>query len=546
MRLPRLLPVLILLLVAGLHSRAGEAWIEPMKKVHARFRGTPGTFAHFGDSITVSRAFWSSLANIPRGMDAATARALERVKAYQHPDCWSKWKGPEYGNEGRMTIRWADENVERWLKTLNPEVVLLMFGTNDLTQLDDKEYAVKTRAVVQRCLDNGSIVLLSTIPPRSGLLEKSRRFAGVVRDLGRELQVPVVDYLGEILRRRPDDWDGSLAKFKDTPGDEYQVPTLICRDGVHPSNPRAHQRYDEEGLKSNGFILRNYLVLHAYHQVIEKVLDPDAVAGLLRAVTFYASFDEQVRADSGGGERAPSTRCNHETEKGRFVFEKGIDTQIFRIAKGQGLAGGALEATDVLPRNGRIFFPARGNLAYSRSGWSGAVSLWVNTDPNTLLKTRFCDPVQITQKGAGDGGLWVDFNDARPRDLRHGAFPAVPEGQSPIKEEDPKAPIVRVPRIDWKSGDWHHVVLSWKNLDTGKANAVSALYIDGKLQGQIKDRALAMAWDLDQTGIYVAVNFIGRLDELGLFQRALSPDEIAKLHRQPGLLQQLKQAPQKP
>jgi hypothetical protein len=268
----------------------------------------------------------------------------------------------------------------------------------------------------------------------------------------------------------------------------------------------------------------------------------DAASALRKAATFYASFDEEVRADFGAGELTPGTRYNHETEKGKYVFEKGIDAKVFRIAKDKGVHGGALEATDVLPRNGRIYFPAKGNLAFKKGGWGGALSVWCNTDPNKLLKTKFCDPIQITQKGANDGGLWFDFNDAKPRDLRHGAFPAVPSGETPIKEDDPKAPMVRVPKVDWKDGEWHHVVLSWSNLDTGKDDALSALYIDGKLVGDIKRRALAMDWDVEKTGVYIAINYIGLLDELALFDRALSPEEVALLHDKPGLLAPLKRA----
>ena len=139
------------------------------------------------------------------------------------------------------------------------------------------------------------------------------------------------------------------------------------------------------------------------------------VAALKKALTFHASFDEAVRADVGRGEKTPSTRFNHETEKGAFVFAKGFDPKVFRIARGKGISGGALECTDVLPRNGRIFFPAKDNLAFKKGGWSGSMSFWINTDPNQLLKTKFCDPVQITQKGANNGGIWVDFNDAKPR-----------------------------------------------------------------------------------------------------------------------------------
>jgi hypothetical protein len=89
----------------------------------------------------------------------------------------------------------------------------------------------------------------------------------------------------------------------------------------------------------------------------------DRVEALRRAVTLRASFDEAVRADQGGGDLGLSTRFNHETEKNRFVFEKGFDSAKFRIARKAGIVGGALEAVDVLPRNGRIFFPARGNIA---------------------------------------------------------------------------------------------------------------------------------------------------------------------------------------
>ena len=42
-----------------------------------------------------------------------------------------------------------------------------------------------------------------------------------------------------------------------------------------------------------------------------------AAANLLKAVTFYASFDTAVRGDFGGGELTLSTRSNHKTEKVR-------------------------------------------------------------------------------------------------------------------------------------------------------------------------------------------------------------------------------------
>lgn len=518
-------------------TAAGDepAWIAPMKKAHERFGGKPGTLALFGDSITVSMAFWAPLRWEPKNMPDEMAAALGLAREYMRPECWSDWRGPKYGNNGGMTIRWAHENVARWLKDLNPEVAVILFGTNDLGQLGVEEFEKRTAEVVDHCLDNGTVVILTTLPPRSGALDKAKQFAEAARRVARDRKVPLIDYQAECLKRRPDDWDGAMPKFKDVPGSEYDVPTLIARDGVHPSNPRAYQDYADESLSKNGFALRSTMTLLAYADVIRKVLPSEQAAtkALRKAATFYASFDEAVKADRGAGLEL-STRFTHETEKNRYVFDKGFDTGVFRVAPDKGVQGGALEVVDVLPRNGRVFFPARGNLAYRKGGWGGAVSVWLNTNPNRTLKTKFCDPIQITQKGSNNGGIWFDFNDAHPRDLRHGAFPALVEGEVAIKEEDARAPMVRVPGINWKSGAWHHVVLSWRNFDTGKTDAVSALFIDGKMMGEVKDRALAMNWDIDKTGVYIAVNYIGLLDELSLFGRSLTDDEVTLLYRRPG------------
>jgi hypothetical protein len=260
-------------------------------------------------------------------------------------------------------------------------------------------------------------------------------------------------------------------------------------------------------------------------------------AALRQAVSLYCSFDREVRGDFGGGGLDFATRTGKPGQPETYVFKKGFDAKVFRIARDKGLSGGALEVTDVLPESGRIFLPARGNLAYQPGGWGGAVSFWMNTDPNTQLKTTFCDPVQITQKGANNGGIWCDFNNAKPRrDLRMGVFPAAAEGQKPMGEDDPDAPLVRVPAVAFKVGEWHHVVLSWSNFDTGKADAQAVLYLDGVRRGAIEKRPIAMQWDLDKAGIYVAVNYIGLLDELATFRRALTDAEVRLLHAQPGVL----------
>lgn len=261
---------------------------------------------------------------------------------------------------------------------------------------------------------------------------------------------------------------------------------------------------------------------------------------LRKAVSFYASFDESLRGDFGNGGLSLSTRFDSATEKGAFDFEPGFDPRLFRIAKQRGVQGGALEVTGVLPRRGRVFYPAKGNIAYRPEGWGGAVSFWLNTDPNKSLQTPFCDPVQITEKGAGNGGVWCDFPDVKPRDMRLGAFPAVPLGGKPIPETAPDAPLVRMVNVGFQVGEWHHVVLSWTDFDSGKPNASAVLFVDGKRIGDLRDREIAMRWNLDKTGIYIALSYIGLMDEFAVFQRALTDDEVALLHRVPDLLAELK------
>ncbi len=247
-----------------------DYWVEAMAETHAKFTGRNGTFAHFGDSITVTLAFWTPLLYSRKNAPPQMERAYELVSGYIARECWRDWKGGQFGNDGGRTIRWAYNNVDDWLRRLNPEAALIMFGTNDLNSVGLEDYEKLTRMVVRKCLDNGTIVILSTIPPRHGFVEKAAAYANAVRKIARDMKVPLIDFHTEILKRRPDDWDGASEKFLKYRG--YDVPTLLARDGVHPSNPAKWQNdYSENGLRCSGYVLRNYLALTKYADVIEKL-----------------------------------------------------------------------------------------------------------------------------------------------------------------------------------------------------------------------------------------------------------------------------------
>jgi lysophospholipase L1-like esterase/nitrous oxidase accessory protein NosD len=279
----------------GTAEAPAAEWREAARRVHAKFTGRPGTFAQFGDSITVTQAYWSPLRYERRNASPEMERAFARVNAALLPECWGEWKGPEFGSEGGQTVRWADANVAAWLKKLNPEVALIMFGSNDLHSLELEEYRTKLRSVVQRCLDNGTVVILSTIPPRHGFEKKAEQFVQAERVLAAELKLPLIDYYAEILKRRPEDWDGALERFKEF--QDYEVPTLISRDGVHPSFPKQFQSdYSEQGIRSSGYTLRSYLTLMKYDQVLQ-ALRP---AQTLRVHTVEQLYEAAAKIQPGG------------------------------------------------------------------------------------------------------------------------------------------------------------------------------------------------------------------------------------------------------
>ena len=95
--------------------------------------------------------------------------------------------------------------------------------------------------------------------------------------------------------------------------------------------------------------------------VVQQGLDQAAIR---RAVTLYASFDSQIAADIAGGAKTVKTRTDDPRAKGQFVVTDGFPQHAFRIARESGVAGGTLQATDVLPNRGRLFFPAAGNIGY--------------------------------------------------------------------------------------------------------------------------------------------------------------------------------------
>lgn len=258
-------------------------------------------------------------------------------------------------------------------------------------------------------------------------------------------------------------------------------------------------------------------------------------AELARALTFHASFDHGVEADFAAGERglrhAPAMDKRAEAKSGL------PPTGEVQLAEGAGRFGNALRFTR--RQSPLVFFPAARNLGYQTNRWSGTVSLWLSVDPQADLEMGFCDPVQITPRAWNDAAFFVEF-EKRTNDIpfRLGAYSdfAVWNPQNRKWEEIPAAdkPLVAAPLPTPFARDrWTHVVFTFENFNTGHPDGLARLYLDGRPVATVGFRQQTFTWDESQAALMLGLGYIGLMDELAVFNRALTPEEVRWLHALP-------------
>ena len=253
-----------------------------------------------------------------------------------------------------------------------------MFGTNDL---HSRWPSINTRLNSGRsskCLDHGTVVILSTIPPRHGFENKAEAFADAARQVARDLAVPLVDFHAEILKRRPKDWDGASEAFRAYEG--YDVPTLICRDGIHPSLPQRYEGvYSPEALRSSGFGLRSYLVLMKYAGVIDALAStaPTVAPGVVAPAPSRSPGGPNPRPPAGGTIAVADVQTLHEAAR--------------RVRPG----GTIVLANGVYRMTRTLIIATDGVTLRSRSGRPGDVVLDGGGTLGEMLTVRSCSDVTI-------------------------------------------------------------------------------------------------------------------------------------------------------
>ncbi len=183
-----------------------------------------------------------------------------------------------------------------------------------------------------------------------------------------------------------------------------------------------------------------------------------------------------------------------------------------------------------------VFFRGQ-NAGFSKNNWSGTVSFWLRADPEKGLKPGYCDPIQITDKAWNDSGMWVDFDKDPPRAFRLGMFSKmsvwnpdnIPWEQFPVANR----PMIPVTKPAFNGRLWTHVAFTYQNVNaTDGSDAHVSLYLHGIHQGSLK-RPLKFEWDEEKTAIMLGLSYVGDFDDLAIFSRALSENEVEAVRTLP-------------
>lgn len=247
---------------------------------------------------------------------------------------------------------------------------------------------------------------------------------------------------------------------------------------------------------------------------------------LKQAITFYAPFNGNAQAQIASGNASIySAPERNEAPNAEPTLPAHV-----AIASGEGLSGDALEFREKVSEV--LFYKAKGNMAYDAQNWKGTVSFWLKLTPEEDLEPGYCDPIQITDVGYNDASIWVDFTENNPRNFRLGVIGDLqswnPNNIGPSDNPEFEKRLVTVENHPFTKDQWTHVLITFNSLGSGEGSA--SLYLNGELQGS-KDQVIdPFNWELDEANIYLGLNYIGLMDDLAIFNRPLSVEEIQTVY----------------
>jgi len=267
-----------------------------------------------------------------------------------------------------------------------------------------------------------------------------------------------------------------------------------------------------------------------YLAAIMRAADPK-LSGSLRgnlsaALTLHASFDKGLDADFSRGDRTCYIKKGAEVQRA----EANEDA---KLLPEDGRFGGALHFTK--KSSFQPAFKDSGVLGYNDSNWNTTVSVWLRLNPDLDLEPGYCDPVQIVGDDGKKGFIFLEFSkDETPRYFRYAIRPLFqiwnPDNVAWADIPFDKRPMVQVDRPPFSREAWTHVVFTVENINNKSEKKAGRLYLNGKLQGAIENWDLTFGWDPSQVLLVLGASYVGHMDDLAVFNRVLSDEEVKQLY----------------
>lgn len=251
--------------------RETHDWITPMRVLARDFKGEDGKVLRLGDSITYANP-GSAYSRYGKDRTPEQLAVCRWMKADVRGKASGVWLSIDDQPGGRSHTAASGVTTAQFLaggkgglpklddliREHNPQIACVLLGTNDLNARQRPEaFAANLESIILRLLANKTIPVLTTVPPLRGKAEQALEYNERIWKLAVQHNVPVADYHGEIMARRPGDWDG----------------TLISRDGVHPSAGETAGPATEANLGQSGYLLFSWTVLNKLMEIKREVID---------------------------------------------------------------------------------------------------------------------------------------------------------------------------------------------------------------------------------------------------------------------------------
>jgi hypothetical protein len=275
-------------------------------------------------------------------------------------------------------------------------------------------------------------------------------------------------------------------------------------------------------------------VSFAVTALAHETVSPGVRDALARSLTLHASFDGGPNADFARGDRTLYTYATSQQRAQGGVV--GLPDDTVKITQGSGRFQNAL--LFVKKGNVKPYFKDAGNIGYNGTGWNYSVSVWLRISPDIDLEPGYCDPVQFVGNDGNKGFIFLEWDkDSNPRYFRYAIRPLVeiwdPGKVGWAKLPFDKRPMVQVERAPFSHARWTHVVFTAQHINSKTAKPSGRLYIDGQLQGTIENWDLSFGWAADAALLVLGASYVGHIDDLSVFDREITGDEVKALFHLP-------------